>query len=77
MGQWRPELRAGVGISAGPAVAGNVRADRRVEYRVIGDPVNEAVRLCELAKRRGALVLASGEALARASAGGGAVALKR
>lgn len=62
-----PEIEAGVGVSAGPAVAGNVGAERRYEYTVIGDPVNEAARLCELAKQRQAGALASGEILARAS----------
>jgi adenylate cyclase len=62
-----PELEAGVGISAGPAVAGNVGAERRLEYTVIGDPVNEAARLCELAKSEPARVLASGATLAHAS----------
>jgi adenylate cyclase len=60
-----PELDAGVGVSAGAAVAGNVGAEQRFEYTVIGDPVNEAARLCELAKRRPERVLASEAALER------------
>ena len=50
-------------MSAGPAVAGNVGTERRFEYTVIGDPVNEAARLCELAKRRPGRLLASGRVL--------------
>ncbi len=57
---------AGIGVSAGPAVAGNVGTKERFEYTVIGDPVNEAARLCELAKRRSARVLASEAVLRRA-----------
>ena len=61
-----PELDAGIGVSAGPAVAGNVGAERRLEYTVVGDPVNEAARLCELAKHEPSRVLASGATVARA-----------
>ena len=41
------ELDAGIGVSAGKAVAGNVGAESRFEYTVIGDPVNEAARLSD------------------------------
>jgi adenylate cyclase len=57
---------AGIGVSAGRAVAGNVGAKERFEYTVIGDPVNEAARLCELAKQRPGHLLASEAALRRA-----------
>jgi adenylate cyclase len=58
-----PEVRAGIGVSAGNAVAGNVGAAQRYEYTVIGDPVNEAARLTELAKDVPALVMANGTLL--------------
>jgi adenylate cyclase len=61
-----PEIDFGIGISAGLAVAGHVGAEHRFEYTVIGDPVNEAARLAELAKQRPGRVLASDAALDRA-----------
>ncbi len=63
-----PQLSAGIGVSAGAVVAGNIGAASRFEYTVIGDPVNEAARLTELAKSRPERVLASEAALRRAEA---------
>jgi adenylate cyclase len=54
-----PELQAGIGVSSGTVVAGNIGARRRVEYTVIGDPANEASRLTDLAKGSPGRVLAS------------------
>lgn len=54
-----PECPAGIGVAAGQVVAGNVGANERFEYTVIGEPVNEAARLSELAKNRAHRVLAS------------------
>jgi len=59
-------ISAGVGVSAGEAVAGNIGDTRRYEYTVIGDPVNEAARLTEVAKEIEGCVAASGAALERA-----------
>ena len=58
-----PECPAGMGIAAGTVVAGNVGAYERFEYTVIGEPVNEAARLCELAKSTAPRVLASASAV--------------
>ncbi|HEY2161858.1 MAG TPA: adenylate/guanylate cyclase domain-containing protein [Solirubrobacteraceae bacterium] len=60
-------LGAAIGLSAGEVVAGNVGAAERYEYTVIGDPVNEAARLTELAKRRPSQVLASESIVRRAA----------
>ncbi len=62
-------LEAGIGVSAGEAVAGNIGEESRFEYTVIGDPVNEAARLTELAKERPGHVLASEAILERATPG--------
>ncbi|CAB4895404.1 unannotated protein [freshwater metagenome] len=61
-----PETRAGIGVSGGEAVAGNIGAEHRYEYTVIGDPVNEAARLTEVAKKVPGLLAASGRLVARA-----------
>jgi adenylate cyclase len=54
------EVDVGVGVSCGPVWAGQVGAASRLEYTVIGDPVNEAARLTELAKDHPCRVVASG-----------------
>ncbi|RDB45721.1 adenylate/guanylate cyclase domain-containing protein, partial [Tsukamurella tyrosinosolvens] len=58
-----PDLRAGIGVSYGVVVAGNVGAIERYEYTVIGDPVNESARLSEVAKRDTSLPVASEPAI--------------
>jgi adenylate cyclase len=57
------ECEAALGVAAGPAVAGNVGHERRFEYTVIGDPVNEAARLSELAKSVPGRLVASASAV--------------
>jgi adenylate cyclase len=63
-------LTAGIGVSSGAAVAGNVGAEARYEYTVIGRPVHEAARVCELAKQRPRHLLAAGATVACAGAQG-------
>jgi adenylate cyclase len=61
-----PGLEAGIGVSSGQVVAGNVGTEARYEYTVIGPAVNEANRLTEVAKGRSVKVLASEETVRRA-----------
>src|ERR1700756_2015298 len=61
------ELEAGIGVAAGKVVAGNVGAKERVEYTRIGEPVNEAARLCELAKSHPGRLLATADTVGGAS----------
>lgn len=62
-----PECPAGIGVAAGQVVAGNVGANERFEYTVIGGPVNEAARLSELAKTADSRVVASATTVENAS----------
>ncbi|ODQ87046.1 adenylate/guanylate cyclase domain-containing protein [Mycolicibacterium holsaticum] len=57
----------GIGVSAGSVFAGNIGAENRYEYTVVGDAVNEAARLADLAKDYRSRVLSSGAAIERAS----------
>ncbi|SEH71273.1 Adenylate cyclase, class 3 [Mycolicibacterium rutilum] len=59
----------GIGVSAGPVFAGNIGAENRYEYTVVGDAVNEAARLADRAKEFETRVLCSGSALTRANDG--------
>jgi adenylate cyclase len=56
-------LSVAIGVSAGDVIAGNVGTKERFEYTVIGDAVNEASRLTELAKSRPERLLVSASLL--------------
>jgi adenylate cyclase len=62
-------LDAAIGVACGTVVAGHIGAEARFEYTVIGDPVNEAARLTELAKQHDERLLASGDAVDAAGDG--------
>lgn len=63
-----PVVDFGIGVSAGPVFAGNIGAENRYEYTVVGDAVNEAARLADYAKALDRRIGCSSAAIDRADA---------
>jgi adenylate cyclase len=59
----RVRVHVGVGINTGTVVAGNMGSQRRLNYTVLGEPVNLAARLCSAAEPGQILISQSTNAL--------------
>jgi adenylate cyclase len=60
-----PALQIGVGLHTGEVVAGLIGPDERVEYGVVGEPVNLASRVEGLTRELAATILISKDIAAR------------
>jgi len=63
----RPVLRVAVAVTAGPVVFGAIGDESRLEYTVIGDPVNLAAKLDKHGKGLNAGIVTTAETLALAT----------
>jgi adenylate cyclase len=58
--EFEDQLSIGIGLNSGRVVAGNVGGGGRLEFTVIGDPVNVAARVEAATRQTGDAVLVSG-----------------
>jgi adenylate cyclase len=61
----REQLAIGVGLNTGDVIFGNVGSGKKIEFTVIGDPVNLAARLESLNKEYKTSIIISEQTLAR------------
>ncbi len=59
--EYKNPVRLGVGVNTGACSVGNVGSPQRLNYSIIGDPVNTAARLEEATKLYGAAILCGEE----------------
>lgn len=56
-GRFGTDLQIGIGINSGPVIAGSIGGGGRLEFTVIGDPVNVAARVERATRQTGDVVL--------------------
>jgi adenylate cyclase len=61
-----PPVKVGIGVHVGAVFCGVVGDPDRLEFTVLGDPVNVAARLEKATKEHGTPILATAEAVAAA-----------
>jgi class 3 adenylate cyclase len=57
--RWGGDVRVGIGLNSGPVVVGSVGGGGRLEFTVIGDPVNTAARVERATRETGDAILAT------------------